>query len=68
MAEDNRKAGATEVLCFTVNKLFNTAGMRTEIAKGLFHSLTASTTKEVKRELGRNFSISVLGKFIPALI
>lgn len=53
MAEDNRKAGKTEVLCLSANKLFNSAGMRADIAKGLVHSLTASTTKEVKREFAQ---------------
>lgn len=66
MAEDNRKAGKTEVLCLSANKLFNSAGMRADITKGLVHSLTASTTTEVKRESGR--ICSVLGYFIPAPI
>lgn len=40
--------------------------MRADLAKGLVRSLTASTTKEVKRESGR--ICSVLGYFIPARI
>lgn len=34
---DNREAGKTEVLCLSANKLFSSAGKRTEIAKGLVH-------------------------------
>lgn len=52
----------TEVLCLSANKLLNSAGMRTDIANGLVHSLTASTTKEVKVELGR--ICSVLGNLV----
>ena len=34
--------------CLAANKLFNTAGTRTETAEGLTRSLTASTTEEVR--------------------
>lgn len=58
--------GRQRPLCLGANKLFSPAGTRTEFAKGLAYSLTASTTKGVKRELGRICSILMLDNVVPA--
>lgn len=56
VAGDNRGAELTEVLRLSANKLFSTAGVRTDFAEGLAHSLNCINNREKLWEYLRDFA------------
>lgn len=62
VAGDNRGAELTEVLCLSANKLFNTAGVRTDFAEGLAHSLNCINNRRSRESIWENLLHFSLGE------